>query len=58
MCDLEERLAGLELFQYYKIFVDEGFSTWGVLMDITERDLSHLAVKLEHRRVYWDRLGS
>ncbi|KAH7082583.1 hypothetical protein BKA63DRAFT_395990, partial [Paraphoma chrysanthemicola] len=50
MCDLEDRLARLGLVQYYEIFQEEGFNAWEVLMDITERDLSHLGVKLGHRR--------
>lgn len=49
--DLRERLARLGLAQYSEVFVTEGFDTWETVLDITESDLSHLSVKLGHRRV-------
>ncbi|KAF3006024.1 hypothetical protein E8E13_010662 [Curvularia kusanoi] len=48
--DLKERLARLGLAQYSEVFVTEGFDTWETVLDITESDLSHLNVKLGHRR--------
>ncbi|KAH6612571.1 hypothetical protein C7974DRAFT_80575 [Boeremia exigua] len=48
--ELKERLARLGLAQYSEVFVTEGFDTWETVLDITESDLSHLSVKLGHRR--------
>ncbi|KAF2844320.1 hypothetical protein T440DRAFT_484272 [Plenodomus tracheiphilus IPT5] len=39
MRDLEDRLGRLEMAQYYQVFAHEGFDSWSILMDITERDL-------------------
>ncbi|KAH9878533.1 hypothetical protein IAQ61_001805 [Plenodomus lingam] len=50
MSDLKERLARLGLSQYHQVFAAEGFDTWETVVDITESDLSHLSVKLGHRR--------
>ncbi|RMZ73951.1 nonhistone chromosomal [Pyrenophora seminiperda CCB06] len=50
MSDLRDRLARLGLSQYYQVFAAEGFDTWETVLDITESDLSHLNVKLGHRR--------
>ncbi|KAF1945440.1 hypothetical protein EJ02DRAFT_44340 [Clathrospora elynae] len=50
MSDLRDRLARLGLSQYYDVFAAEGFDTWDTVLDITESDLSHLSVKLGHRR--------
>ncbi|KAF3032873.1 hypothetical protein E8E12_003942 [Didymella heteroderae] len=50
MSDLKERLARLGLAQYSEVFATEGFDTWETVLDITESDLSHLNVKLGHRR--------
>jgi len=50
MSDLRDRLARLGLSQYYQVFAAEGFDTWDTVLDITESDLSHLNVKLGHRR--------
>ncbi|KAF3040853.1 hypothetical protein E8E11_006992 [Didymella keratinophila] len=50
MSDLKERLARLGLPQYCEVFATEGFDTWETVLDITESDLSHLNVKLGHRR--------
>ncbi|KAL1611069.1 hypothetical protein SLS59_000706 [Nothophoma quercina] len=50
MSDLKERLARLGLAQYSEVFATEGFDTWETVLDITESDLSHLSVKLGHRR--------
>ncbi|KAL6709760.1 hypothetical protein ACN47E_001189 [Coniothyrium glycines] len=50
MSDLKERLARLGLSQYHHTFSSEGFDTWDTVLDITESDLSHLNVKLGHRR--------
>lgn len=41
--DFRDRLARLNLSDYADRFVDEGFDTWEVLVDITERDLYGLA---------------
>lgn len=49
--ELKERLARLGLAQYSEVFVTEGFDSWETVLDITESDLSHLNVKLGHRRV-------
>lgn len=48
--ELKERLARLGLAQYSEVFLTEGFDTWETILDITESDLSHLNVKLGHRR--------
>lgn len=50
MSDLKDRLARLGLSQYHQVFAAEGFDTWETVVDITESDLSHLSVKLGHRR--------
>ncbi|KAF2854648.1 hypothetical protein T440DRAFT_514540 [Plenodomus tracheiphilus IPT5] len=50
MSDLKDRLARLGLSQYHQAFAAEGFDTWETVVDITESDLSHLSVKLGHRR--------
>lgn len=50
MSDLRDRLARLGLSQYFEAFAAEGFDTWETVLDITESDLSHLSVKLGHRR--------
>ncbi|KAI8935927.1 hypothetical protein NX059_007435 [Plenodomus lindquistii] len=50
MSDLKDRLARLGLSQYHQVFAAEGFDTWETVVDITESDLSHLGVKLGHRR--------
>ncbi|KAF7452107.1 NHP6B Chromatin-associated protein containing the HMG domain [Pyrenophora tritici-repentis] len=50
MSDLRDRLARLGLSQYYQVLAAEGFDTWDTVLDITESDLSHLNVKLGHRR--------
>ncbi|KAH7072984.1 hypothetical protein BKA63DRAFT_55193 [Paraphoma chrysanthemicola] len=50
MSDLRQRLARLGLSQYLQVFTAEGFDTWETVLDITESDLSHLNVKLGHRR--------
>ncbi|XPS79531.1 hypothetical protein M3J09_011512 [Ascochyta lentis] len=50
MGDLRERLSRLGLAQYFEVFVTEGFDVWETVLDITESDLSHLNVKLGHRR--------
>lgn len=50
MSDLGERLERLGLSQYLEVFVSEGFDSWETVLDITESDLSHLNVKLGHRR--------
>jgi len=50
MSDLRQRLARLGLSQYLEVFTSEGFDTWDTVLDITESDLSHLQVKLGHRR--------
>lgn len=50
MNDLRDRLARLGLSQYYDVFAAEGFDSWDTVLDITESDLSHLNVKLGHRR--------
>ncbi|KAF1845738.1 uncharacterized protein K460DRAFT_405978 [Cucurbitaria berberidis CBS 394.84] len=50
MSDLRDRLARLGLSQYFEVLVAEGFDTWDTVLDITETDLSHLNVKLGHRR--------
>jgi hypothetical protein len=39
MDDLEERLGRLGLFQYFEVFVAEGFDTWETVLGITESDL-------------------
>ncbi|KAF1838608.1 hypothetical protein BDW02DRAFT_362651 [Decorospora gaudefroyi] len=50
MSDLRDRLARLGLSQYHQVLASEGFDTWETVLDITESDLSHLNVKLGHRR--------
>ncbi|UPX17755.1 uncharacterized protein EKO05_0008094 [Ascochyta rabiei] len=50
MSDLRERLSRLGLAQYVEVFVTEGFDIWETVLDITESDLSHMNVKLGHRR--------
>jgi len=39
MSDLGERLERLGLYQYFEVFVVEGFDTWNSVLDITESDL-------------------
>ena len=39
MTDLESILCRLGLAQYLPRFIDEGFDTWGTVLDITESDL-------------------
>ncbi|KAI4721853.1 hypothetical protein E4T48_01866 [Aureobasidium sp. EXF-10727] len=50
MTTLKQMLDRLNLARYHDAFVDEGFDSWEVLMDITESDLEALNVKLGHRR--------
>ncbi|KAF2134041.1 hypothetical protein P153DRAFT_103703 [Dothidotthia symphoricarpi CBS 119687] len=50
MNDLKDRLQQLGLSQYFEDLVAEGFDTWATVLDITESDLSHLNIKLGHRR--------
>lgn len=37
--DFRDRLARLGLAEYIDRFVDEGFDSWDILIDITEADL-------------------
>lgn len=39
MTDLKGRLERLGLAQYLQAFVDEGFDSWEIIVDITESDL-------------------
>ncbi|CAD0083737.1 unnamed protein product, partial [Aureobasidium vineae] len=40
MTTLKQMLDRLDLARYHDAFVDEGFDTWEILMDITESDLA------------------
>jgi hypothetical protein len=48
--ELETIFEELGLTQYLHTFVDQGFESWDIVLDITEDDLERLGVKLGHRR--------
>ncbi|KFZ25063.1 hypothetical protein V502_00458 [Pseudogymnoascus sp. VKM F-4520 (FW-2644)] len=50
MTELEEKFDELDLAQYLDRFLEQGFDTWDTILDITERDLDVLRVKIGHRR--------
>ncbi|CEJ95070.1 hypothetical protein VHEMI10573 [[Torrubiella] hemipterigena] len=48
--DLENVFRELGLAQYLDVFVEQGFDSWEIILDIQESDLDALGVKLGHRR--------
>jgi hypothetical protein len=50
MIDLELALSWLSMPQYLERFIQAGFDSWEIVMDITEEDLEALNVELGHRR--------
>jgi hypothetical protein len=50
MADIKTLLGRLGMSEYTTRFRAEGFDTWEVIMDITEADLTYLAVSLTHRK--------
>jgi hypothetical protein len=49
--ELEDILRHLDLLMYFETFISAGFTSWDVLMEITEEELAALHVKIGHRRV-------
>jgi hypothetical protein len=58
MAELEAILAALGISQYLNGFVEQGFDSWDVILDITESDLDALGVKLGHRRKLQRKIAS
>lgn len=54
---LQNILAELGMSQYLGAFLDQGFDTWDTVLDITEKDLEALGVKLGHRRKLQRQIG-
>lgn len=48
--ELEDILTELGLNQYLDEFIEQGFDSWQIVLDITESDFDALGVKLGHRR--------
>ncbi|EUC36217.1 hypothetical protein COCCADRAFT_2680 [Bipolaris zeicola 26-R-13] len=48
---LPDVLSRLGLTEYLQVLADNGFHTWGAVLDITEDDMTALNFKLGHRRL-------
>jgi hypothetical protein len=58
MTELGDIFAELGISQYLQDFLDQGFDTWGTILDITESDFDALGVKLGHRRKLQRRIAN
>lgn len=56
--ELEPVFRELGLGQYLDAFIDQGFDTWDIILDIQESDLDALGVKLGHRRKLQRRIAN
>lgn len=58
MTELGEIFTELGISQYLQEFVDQGFDSWDIILDITESDFDVLGVKLGHRRKLQRRIAN